>query len=453
MKRKNIILVSLLILSGFFAIQSCKEDEATIEVKQAFTTPVATSPEVRADGTVLFTGSTVDLKWNSVNTGGDPVSWDVYFGPGKQPALYQTGVTTNQITVPVVDGQKYYWRVEIKDRRGIVTSSEINSFIAVNGLNPKMTISLTATTDINAQMGLDYTADKFLDLQLIFLNKSDMSVVTTVDAGNASEVFKAIDEFADGDYLIVAKLVDELDFGDIKKLVTIDLFLHFEQLGMINTILEFPKVMNDVNIGGTFQTVLCEVNKVGPVYTIKKAVATYLGNLQVPQVFIGKWNGGDADDDGSPFRSHIIGSVANNTLYLDSLNLEWMFGWWGEVVIKEYPIAVNFNYNAGTLTIAQQKHLETTYNGAPQYPYYVKTVATSLKTSTFDLSGAYPVMNIYYDLIQDNKSIATICTSYGWPHKYFTATITLDPAGKKIVTTPKGQNEAIKKAIEALKNK
>jgi hypothetical protein len=49
MKRKNIILVTLLVLAGLFTMQSCKDEAPTVITDQAFTQPEIISPVVRAD--------------------------------------------------------------------------------------------------------------------------------------------------------------------------------------------------------------------------------------------------------------------------------------------------------------------------------------------------------------------------------------------------------------------
>jgi hypothetical protein len=127
MKRKNKILIMLLVLSGLFTMQSCtKEDSTTFTVYHAFTEPAALTP---ADGTeVKISGTTVDLKWASTNADGDAVIADVYFGTSNKPALYKAAHNALTLTVPVVKGQSYYWHVTMKDKNGIMTTSPTFSF-------------------------------------------------------------------------------------------------------------------------------------------------------------------------------------------------------------------------------------------------------------------------------------------------------------------------------------
>ncbi len=126
MKRKNIILVMLVVLSSIFALQSCKKDNTTFTIYNAFTEPTVTAP---LDGaTIKITGSTVDLKWATTNKDGASPIADVYFGTNSKPALYKAGATGLSLTVPVVLGATYYWHVTMKDAHGVMTYSPTWSF-------------------------------------------------------------------------------------------------------------------------------------------------------------------------------------------------------------------------------------------------------------------------------------------------------------------------------------
>ena len=127
MKRKNIILVMLFVLSGLFTMQSCvKEDNTTFTVHNAFTEPVVTTPLDAS--TIKITGTTVDLKWVSTNASGDAVKADVYFGTSDKPALFKAANPTQALTVSVVKGLTYYWKVVMTDANGITTPSPVFSF-------------------------------------------------------------------------------------------------------------------------------------------------------------------------------------------------------------------------------------------------------------------------------------------------------------------------------------
>lgn len=122
MKRKNIILVMLLLFAGFIAMQSCrKEDPTTFTVYHAFTDPVVLAPADAA--TIKISGTTVDLKWASTNADGNPIVADVYFGTNPKPALYKAAHNALTLTVPVQLGLTYYWHVTMKDAHGVMSPS------------------------------------------------------------------------------------------------------------------------------------------------------------------------------------------------------------------------------------------------------------------------------------------------------------------------------------------
>ncbi|MBK7131715.1 MAG: hypothetical protein IPH69_02520 [Bacteroidales bacterium] len=131
MKRKLIFFVMILSLTGLFTMQSCNEDEKSpVYEYGSFTDPVLLAP---ADGGFLnVTGTTVDLKWESTDSDGDPQSWDVYFGDNSEPDLFKTGQTTQSVTVNVTPGTEYFWRVETVDAKGVITTSPTWSFEVVN---------------------------------------------------------------------------------------------------------------------------------------------------------------------------------------------------------------------------------------------------------------------------------------------------------------------------------
>ena len=56
-----------------------------------------------------------------------------------------------------------------------------------------------------------------------------------------------------------------------------------------------------------------------------------------------------------------------------------------------------------TITIAQQTYATTKYNGVTQPTYSIAG------TGTINNSGAYPVWDIKYDLIQGGTKIAVTC--------------------------------------------
>lgn len=425
MKRKHIILVMLFVLSGLFTMQSCsKEDNTTFTIKQAFTTPTGeTMPAVRADGTILFTGTTVDLKWTSENSGGDPINWTVYFGTGKAPALYQTGVTTNTLTVPVVDGQTYYWKVSTTDARGVITTSPVFKFIAVNGTNPKMSVALTTTTDVLTAIGANLKPDDVVNLRLLIMKKSDMSVFAAVDDAGASESTSLFNkDLPDGEYVIGVDIASTINAGDLNAPINLSFVLDFKQLGLINTSFEYVNVMTNVNSCSLYRTLLANVKKVGPVYTIERAVSNWVDPMADVSLLAGTWQGWDA---ATSYPSQITSAMVGGKLLFDGIGTQWMGDDWGEVIVTHPAVEFNFNFCEGTITIPRQKIMTTTWKGAAQPAYYIQG------DGVFDMSGAYPVMTIHYDFFQGTSAVAP---NFGIP--YFTAKITLDPGGLKVAGEP-----------------
>ena len=418
MKRKNIILVMLLVLAGLFTMQSCNDDIAsTVITEQAFTQPEIISPVVRADGTVLFTGSTVNLTWKSVNPG-DPEKWDVYFGTTETPALFRAAHTTQSISVPVVDGTEYFWQVVVFDANGLATKSEVNHFIAVNGTSPDMLVDLSVQTDVLTVIGLNKTADQTVDLRFLVLKKSDMSIVATVDDGLAAESYDGFGELPDGEYILGVDIFSTINAGDFNKPVSLSLSLHFDQLGIINEQLDFPKVMTNANPCNLYRTYLASVKKVGAKYTVSKSVS-YLA----PAIIT--WKGTDAD-----YPSEVTSTESCSGKTMRGLGFGWMLDWWGEIIVSGGTL--NYTVSGNAITIPLQKYCKTTYKGAAQPEYSIQG------TGTINTSGAFPVYTIHYDFIQSGSSIATVSMDYGWATPYFEAIITSDPAGLKSASISSG---------------
>lgn len=409
MKKRNIILALLPFALTIFTLNSCKVDDGTITVYHAFTTPVlTTTPAVRADETVLFTGSTVALNWGSKDADGDPGNWNVYFGTDPvSPALFKSALAANTISVPVVDGTTYYWYVEVVDANKVKTKSEISSFTAVNGKNPEISMNLNVTTDVLAAIGLDLTPDQTVDLRLMIFKKSDLSVVKIVDDGNANESYGEFSTLPDGEYVVGVDIFSTINAGDFNKVVKLSMSLQFDQLGILNQKLDFPNVMTNANPCSLYRTYLASVKKVGAVYTIASAVS-YLA----PSVLT--WKGTDAD-----YTSQVKTTESCAGKTMTGLGFDWMLDWWGEKITSGGTLS--YTISGSTITIPLQKYCKTTYNGAAQPEYSIKG------TGTINNSGAYPVYTIQYDFIQSGASIATICLDYGWPTNYFEAVITTKP--------------------------
>lgn len=423
---KNINLRSVILIVSLLAIittQSCKkEDQPTPVVYKAFTVPVlSTSPATKADGTVFVTGSTVDLMWVS-ETGGNADNWTVYVSSDAGDDTTYKGVTTQSFALPVEDGVHYTWHVEALDRNGVNTTSPEQSFTAVKGTNPEINIALTATTDVASAIGLDLSADEVIDLRILIVKSSDKKLITAVDVGYANEEYHAFDTLPDGEYLIGVDMISTINAGDFNEPITVSLSLQFDQLGLIDTKLDYPDVMTNENPCTIYRTYLATVTKVGAKYTITKTVSNWVSPDADPSVMAGVWSGFDADPS---YPSEVVSAMVDDVLEFTGVGRAWMFNDWGEVITAEYPFTMEFNYCANTVIIPKQKVMSTTWKGDVQPDYYI------FGEGTFDLSGEFPVMSIQYDFDQPGGG-GTIARYFEIP--YFTLEISLAP-GKKAMNT------------------
>jgi hypothetical protein len=413
MKRKNLIFVMLLVLSGLVTMQSCKKDTAVAFTEHgAFTVPALVAP---ANGVFLnLTGTTVDLKWESTNASGDPMSWDVYFGNTDDPAKVQTAYTSETLTVTVAKGTKYWWRVVGTDANGVITRSSVWSFEITDPAAP-LNLKMSWTTDAKATVGLDLDPLAVVDLRLLIL-KSDLvtNAVTAINTAQFEE-FGKFNTLVDGTYYIVTDISKTINAGDFNVPINISINLLFNQRGTLFQTIDLPKVMTNKFNCSSYKTVLAQVVKVGSTYTITKSISNILP--AVPPGLAGIWKGSDFG-----YPSTIVTSIVGGKLMIDGVGTGWMMDpvdGWGEVPQVTYPAEVIVNLCAKTVSIANQKFMTTKYLGVTQTSYFIQG------TGTYDLSGTFPVLTLNYDFIQAGVSIA----------KYFGVTtfkavLTLNPAGK-----------------------
>jgi hypothetical protein len=119
MKRKNIIIVVLLVLASALAMQGCKKDESPTPVLYKAAVPANPTPAV--DAIVPLAGTTYTLTWE----GEASSTWDVYVGINGSPTLAQAGVTGNSYTFTTSVGGLVEWYVETIDANGKLSSNII----------------------------------------------------------------------------------------------------------------------------------------------------------------------------------------------------------------------------------------------------------------------------------------------------------------------------------------
>jgi len=177
MKRRILIFAILPLLLAVFALPSCTpSDESNATIYWAFTEPTAVAPLDAA--LIKITGTTVELKWATVDKDGDPVKADVYFGTSDEPPLFKAAHNSLALTVPVEEGSTYYWYVKLTDANGVMTTGPLFSF------------SVLVNYDINNFVGLfdcDEPGYAHYDCNLTKTNATTISNDNFWDSGWAVE--------------------------------------------------------------------------------------------------------------------------------------------------------------------------------------------------------------------------------------------------------------------------
>jgi len=124
MKRKHIILIMLLVLSGIFTMQSCKKDETPTPELYKAAVPTNPTPAAEAVIPLIPAGNTVILNWEGVAT----TTWDLYFGPVGSEAQVASGLNANTYTVTTTIGGEYRWHLETMDANKVLSKSPVWSF-------------------------------------------------------------------------------------------------------------------------------------------------------------------------------------------------------------------------------------------------------------------------------------------------------------------------------------
>lgn len=414
MKRKILFFVMMISLAGLFTMQSCKKDTAVPpKVYGSFTDPVILAP---ANGDfVSVTGTTIDLKWESTDSEGDPQAWDVYFGTASNPPLVKSGYTSETYNVTVAKGNEYFWRVECKDANGVITRSSTWSFEVVDPA-AAMTMDLTWESNALDVIGMEVDPLKVADLRLRILMSDKTTAAVKAINTTGYETYSGLDTLADGKYYIAVDLTSTIDAGDFNAPIDISIDLAFSQRGVQNVTYNFPAVMTNEFVCSAFRVYLGYVTKTGTSYTFTKEVSKPVSALSAV------WYG--LDNTGFEYDSQVE-TYMGCSLQVKGLSYEWMSAYWDEVIIKGGSASITINTTTGVVTIPNQFYCRTKYKGVVQTDYYIQG------TGTYDASGAFPKMNITYDLIQGGVSMAA---QDPLSDPLFVATLTKDPAGVKGAT-------------------
>ncbi|WP_323788767.1 hypothetical protein [Psychroserpens sp.] len=75
--------------------------------------------------------NSVTLEWSGSDVDNDIIAYDVYFGTDSSPDVLESGLISNQTTVPVLSGTIYYWNVITIDSAGNSSESGVHQFIVL----------------------------------------------------------------------------------------------------------------------------------------------------------------------------------------------------------------------------------------------------------------------------------------------------------------------------------
>src|SRR5664279_250171 len=349
MKRKNLIFVMLLVLSALYTMQSCKKESPVgFTEQEAFTIPTLVAP---SPGFVDITGSTtVQLQWASTNAASAPNKFNVYFGTGDDPALYQSNVTATTLNVPVLPGIKYNWKIVAIDANGLTQTGPIWSFETIDP-NAGLDMTMTWTTGALAAIGLDLAPTAAVDLRLL-IRKADKTALTTINTTGFEE-YANWNTLPDGKYYIATDIFATVDAGDFNSPIPISINLNFKQRGIQSETDFFTNVMTNQFVCSSYRVYLGYVVKAGSTYTFTKEV-TY-----PVSAFSGTWYGLDSKD--FKYDSEVV-TYQGCSLQIKGLAFGWMSDFWGEVIFKGGTANITINAGTGVVTIANQFYCRTRYN-------------------------------------------------------------------------------------------
>ena len=327
------IFVMLLVFSGLFVIQSCKkESPVAFTEEEAFT---IFKLSFAAQGFLNVTGTTVDLQWASTNASNDPQNWQVFFGTGDDPALYQSGYTSQSITVNVTPGSKYNWKVISTDSNGMHTRSPIWSFEVVDP-NAPMDLKMSWTTDVKTIVGLDLAPDAAANLRMLIYKADMITLAVPAISTSSFEDFTTFSTLPDGVYYVAADLSKTINAGNYTKVFDVSINLQLNQRGILTQQLPYPNVMTTANPCPLYRTYLAKVTKTGNTFTAEKAVS-YI----VPPIV--SWSGIDATYPSIVTTTATCASTTMSGLAIGFLNDP---DFWGEVASNRwyFSLYVSGNY-------------------------------------------------------------------------------------------------------------
>jgi hypothetical protein len=151
MKRKNIIIVMLLVFTGLITIQSCTKDTV---VPLIFKAAVPENPTPANDAVVPLAGTTYTIKWEGTSVN----PWDVYIGINADPVLAKAGVAGNTYTFTSTAGGEVFWYVVTTDVNKMKSTSPTwNYYINSGPTVPAITAPANNAVKFSAAGALTWT--------------------------------------------------------------------------------------------------------------------------------------------------------------------------------------------------------------------------------------------------------------------------------------------------------
>jgi len=95
--------------------------------------------------------------------------------------------------------------------------------------------------------------------------------------------------------------------------------------------------------------------------------------------FVGTWSGTGSWSEHFDYSTRVETFInSEGEMMINGLALDWVEGWWGEIITTNKPVRIDIDVETGAFTIEEQPYITTTYNGSPQAPYSIKATGTIL---------------------------------------------------------------------------
>jgi hypothetical protein len=152
MKRKNIILAFMSIMTMLITVQSCKKDDAATPT--VFVAAVPENPTPAVDAVVALAGTTYTIKW-----AGTASAWDIYLGTTSKPSLVKAGAIGNSYTFTTAVGGEFFWYVKTVDANKVTSKSTLwNFYINSAPTVPSLTAPVASATAVSVKGAITWSA-------------------------------------------------------------------------------------------------------------------------------------------------------------------------------------------------------------------------------------------------------------------------------------------------------